>query len=98
MGYRRLKPLCAAASVGLRFEARAAVAAPDRIGRDEGALRDHFRSRGKASKTPCASRDPYPKPDSSLLHLRMQRDDPSVFDPAVGDCEHAVPEAPQTGS
>jgi hypothetical protein len=50
-----------------------------------------FPSRRNASKTPCASLDPYPRPDSSC-GTSVEQDDATVFDLGVGDCERAVAE------
>jgi hypothetical protein len=63
-----------------------------RVGRHEGALRDHS-FLVTSQRFEHAMREPRSVSQAGQLlrHLRMEQDDPSIFDLVVRDCERAVP-------
>ena len=62
-----------------------------RVGRHERALRDHsFPVASQRFENAMRQPRSIPQAGRLLRHLRMEQDNPSVFDLLVGDCERAV--------
>ena len=73
------------------IEERAVLGVPGGIGKHGGALRDHSFPIA-SQRFANAMRQPLSIPQAGRLlrHLRMEQDNPSVFDLLVGDCQRAV--------
>src|SRR5690242_11030980 len=90
---RRGVSLCACIPRGPRsaIEEYAVLGVPGRVGRHEGALRDHsFSVASQGFEDAMRQPRSVPQAGQLLRHLRMEQDDPAVFDLVVRDCDRTV--------